>query len=233
MKLKIKIFADGADLDQMIELNKHPLVEGFTCNPTLVRKAGIKNYKEFAKEAIKFIPYKPFSFEVISDNFQEMERQAKEISSWGSNVYVKIPVTNSLGESSCELISKLVTSGIKVNITAVFTFLQVGKVMKAIGNGVGIVSVFAGRLADLGINPEGVIKEAVKATQKYPNQEILWASPRESYNIIQADRLGCHIITCGYDLIKKTLLFGKSPLEYSKETVQMFLRDAIESGYTI
>lgn len=235
INLKIKIFADGiADLDDVIELNKHPLVEGFTFSPSVMKKSGIKNYKGFAKEIIKYVPYKPICFDVLTDEFREMEKQAKDISSWGNNIWVKIPVTNSNGESSCDLITRLCNDGIKVNVVSVFTFSQVDKVMKAIGNNVGIISIYAGEISDASVNPEGIIKYAIKATyQKYPNQEILWASTRESYNVIQADRLGCQIITCSKDIIHKTLLFGKNLQDYSREIVKLFMDESIKTGYTL
>lgn len=233
IKLNIKIFADGADLDQMLEMNKHPLVEGFTTNPSLLRKAGVKNYEKFAKEVVKYIPNKPISFEVIADEFDEMETQARKIAEWGQNIYVKIPVTNTRGEYSCDLINKLCNYGVNVNVTAIFTFSQVDKVVKAIDNGNGFVSVFAGRISDSSVNPEGIIKHAVKECSKHPNQEVIWASTREVYNVIQADRLGCQIITCTPDLIKKTLLFGKNLQDYSLETVKMFRQDALDSGFTL
>jgi transaldolase len=231
---RVKIFADGAEKNEMLELAKNPLIEGFTTNPTLMRKAGITDYRKFAREVLDEIKNKPISFEVLSDEFNEMERQAKEIASWGDNVYVKIPVTNTKGESSVNLIEKLSASGVKVNVTAIMTVEQLKIVMPALSRGsAGYVSIFAGRIADSGRDPVPIMREALDYLKAYPNIKLIWASPREIFNIIQADAIGCHIITVTNDLLKKLHLIGKDLNEFSLDTVKMFYEDAKRAGFSL
>ncbi|CUS76626.1 transaldolase [Candidatus Kryptonium thompsonii] len=233
-KFRIKIFADGAEKDLMLQMAKNSIIAGFTTNPTLMRKAGIKDYKAFAKEILSEIKDKPISFEVFSDEFDEMERQAREIASWGENVYVKIPITNTKGESSAKLIEKLSSANVKVNVTAIMTLEQVKKVVPALLHGPGAyVSVFAGRIADTGRDPVPIMKSVVEYLRPYSNIELIWASPREVLNVVQASEVGCHIITLTYDLIKKLDLIGKDLNEFSLETVKMFYEDAKASGFTL
>lgn len=233
-ELSIKIFADGAEKDGMIELAKKPYIKGFTTNPTLMRKAGITDYVKFAKEVVAAIPDKPISFEVFSDDFKEMERQAKIISSWGPNVYVKIPIINTKRESSVPLITKLAAQGIKVNVTAVFTMKQVEEVAKVLSKKVpSVVSVFAGRIADTGLNPEHYMKRAKAILASNPKAELLWASPRELRNIYQAQKVGCHIITVPHDILKKIENVGYDLEEFSLDTVKMFYDDGQKVGYTL
>ena len=233
--LKIKIFADGADLAGMVEMYKKPFIKGFTTNPTLMRKAGISDYRAFAREVLAAISDRPISFEVFSDEFPEMERQAREIASWGSNVNVKIPVTNTQGEPAYKLIRALSSAGIKLNVTAVFTLDQVRRITDALSPDVpAIVSIFAGRIADSGIDPVPLMAEAVRIVKKSrPKAEVLWASPRELLNVIQADEVGCGIITATGDIIKKLTLIGKDQDAYSLETVKMFYNDATAAGFRI
>lgn len=233
-EISIKIFADGAEKDGMIELAKKPYIKGFTTNPTLMRKAGITDYVKFAKEVVAAIPDKPISFEVFSDDFKEMERQAKIISSWGSNVYVKIPIINTKRESSVPLIAKLVAQGIKVNVTAVFTMKQVEEVARVLSRKIpSVVSVFAGRIADTGLNPEHYMKRARAILASNPKAELLWASPRELRNIYQAQKVGCHIITVPHDILKKIENVGYDLEEFSLDTVKMFYEDGQKVGYTL
>jgi transaldolase len=233
-QLRVKIFADGADKNSMVEMAKNPIISGFTTNPTLMRRAGVTDYKSFAKEILSEIKDKPISFEVFSDEFDEMERQAKEIASWGENVYVKIPIYNTKGELSVKLIKRLSDSGVKVNVTALMTIEQVKAVAPALMNSrSAYVSVFAGRIADTGRDPVPIMKSIVEYLKAYPNIELIWASPREVFNILQADEIGCHIITVTYDLIKKMSLFGKDLNEFSLETVKMFYEDAKAAGYSL
>lgn len=232
--LNTKIFADGADIASMLELNKNALIKGFTTNPTLMRKAGITNYKAFALEILKYIHDKPISFEVFSDDFSEMYTQALEISSWGQNVYVKIPVMNTKGEPSFNLIEKLKNKGVKQNVTALMTISQVKAVLTALKNGPSsYISVFAGRIADTGRNPLDIMQEAVNLLKTNPTLELIWASPRELLNIFDANQIGCHIITATTDILKKIPLIGKDLHEYSLETVQMFYDDAVKAGFTL
>ena len=233
-ELKVKIFADGADREGMLELYRNPLISGFTTNPTLMSRAGITDYKAFALDILKEISDRPISFEVFSDEFEEMERQAREIASWGENVYVKIPVTNTRGEGSYPLIHRLSQAGVKVNATALMPLEQVKEVGAAISGGAPCcVSVFAGRIADTGVDPVPLMIEAVELLKPYPNAELIWASPRELLNIFQADEIGCHIITVTHDVLKKLALVGKGLDEYSLETVQMFHEDARAAGYEL
>jgi transaldolase len=233
-QLKIKIFADGADLKSMKEAAVNPLVKGFTTNPTLMRVAGVTDYKAFALDVLKAIPDRPVSFEVFADDFPTMEAQAHEIASWGSNVYVKIPVSNTKGEFCGPLIATLSRAGIKLNVTAVFTHDQVSKVAAALAEDPpAVVSVFAGRIADTGRDPVPHMREALALLKHRPHAELLWASPRELLNIFQANDLGCHIITVPGDVIKKLALVGKDMDAYSLETVMMFYKDATSAGYSI
>ena len=218
----------------MLEMYKNPLIRGFTTNPTLLRKAGVSDYQTFALDILKAIPDRPISFEVFSDEFPEMEDQARKISSWGPNVYVKIPVTNTRRESSLPLIRNLARSGIKVNVTAMMTLDQVRDVAQALADGPPAnVSIFAGRIADTGRDPVPLMAAAVELIRPYPNIELIWASPRELLNIFQADAIGCHIITVTNDILKKLTLVGKDLHDYSLETVQMFRDDALKAGYTL
>lgn len=229
-----KLFADGAERDWMLEMKKNPFIRGFTTNPTLMRKAGVADYKTFALEILEGIKDLPISFEVIGDEFDEMERQAKMIASWGQNVYVKIPITNTRGESSIELLKTLSKAGVKVNVTAIMTLAQVRDVAFALADGMSAyASVFAGRIADSGKDPVPVMAAAVEILRPFPNIELIWASPREIFNVIQAEQVGCHIITATNDILKKLDLIGKDLNEFSLETVKMFRNDAIKTGYII
>ena len=233
-ELKTKIFANGADKAGMLEMYKKPYIKGFTTNPTLMRKAGISDYQSFALELLQAIPDRPISFEVFSDDFEEMETQARKIARWGGNVYAKIPVTNTKNQSSIKLISKLVQAGVKLNVTAMMTLAQVRDVSAALAGGPpAIVSVFAGRIADTGRDPVPLMSDAVEILKKFPNVELIWASPRELLNIFQADAIGCHIITVTNDVLKKLELVGKDLDEYSLDTVKMFRADAVAAGFTL
>ena len=232
--MKIKIFADGADLDVIRQMAKDPVIRGFTTNPTLMRKSRVADYKAFALEVLKLVPDRPISFEVFSDDFKEMERQALEIASWGKNVYVKIPVTNTQREFSGPLVRELSESGVRVNVTALMTNRQVDEVLKSLSkNTPSFLSVFAGRIADTGRDPVPLMKEAVTSMRSHPQAELIWASPRELLNIFQADAIGCHIITATADVISKLALVGKDLDHFSLETVQMFHRDAMAAQFTI
>ena len=232
--LSIKIFADGADLDGIREMYADPMIKGFTTNPTLMRKAGVSDYKAFALEALKIVPDRPISFEVFADEFDEMERQALEIASWGDNVNVKIPITNTRGESSVPLVETLSGKGVAVNVTAMFTLEQVRSVADVLDPETpAILSVFGGRVADSGRDPVPHMKEAVAIAAAKPKAEVLWASPRELLNIFQADAVGCHIITVTNDVIKKLANVGKDLDVFSLETVRMFYDDASAAGYRI
>ena len=228
----IKVFADGADIEEMHLAAKNKIVKGFTTNPTLMRKAGVTNYKAFAERAITAFPDYPISLEVFADGFDDMEAQARKIASWGDNVYVKIPVTDTFGHSTSSVISRLAANGIKVNVTAILCYSQVNDVFDALGNTPAVVSIFAGRIADTGRDPSGIISYALKKKQ-YTFHEVLWASPRQVMDYYLADSLGCDIITMPPDLIKKLSLEGKNLAEYSLETVKMFHDDAKAAGYKI
>ena len=233
-ELGIKIFADGADKTGMLEMNTKDFVSGFTTNPTLMRKAGISDYRAFAHEILKEIPDKPISFEVFADDFAEMERQATEICTWGDNVYVKIPVTNTKAEPSYELIARLTSKGIKLNVTAIMSLEQVRDVTSALEEKTpSIVSVFAGRIADTGRDPVPIMQAAREIVKLSSNAELLWASPRELLNIFQADSIGCHIITVTNDVLKKLTTVGKDLDEFSLDTVKMFYADARDAGYAL
>jgi transaldolase len=233
-RLKIKIFADGADLNAMREAAANPLIKGFTTNPSLMRAAGVKDYKEFARDVLELIPDRPISFEVFADDFASMADQAREIASWGDNVYVKIPVSNTKGEFAGPLLTSLSRAGVKLNVTAILTLEQVGRVGEALAENVpAVVSVFAGRIADTGRDPVPIMAEALRQLRNRPKAELLWASPREVLNIFQGDEIGCHIITVSRDHLNKLSLVGKSLEGYSRETVAMFYKDATLAGYTI
>jgi transaldolase len=231
---KIKIFADGADIDGMIEMYRAGFVSGFTTNPTLMKKAGVTNYEQFAKRAIKCIPDLPLSFEVFSDDFATMEKEARKIASWGKNVYIKIPVTNTKGESSAELIKKLSGDGLKLNITAILTLAQIENTLKNICPNIGAyISVFAGRIADTGVNPIPLMKEAAKMCKSVAGAESLWASTRELLNIFQAEECDVDIITVTNGILKKMPNIGKDLSQLSLETVNMFYNDAKILEYRI
>jgi transaldolase len=233
-ELHVQIFADGADRDAMLELAAQPHIAGLTTNPTLMRKAGITDYRAFAQSVLSEIKTKPISFEVFSDDFVEMERQAHEIASWGENVYVKIPVTNTRAESSAKLIRRLAKARIKQNVTALMTLAQVAEVAAALGTDApAFVSVFAGRIADTGRDPMPMMAAAVELLRPFENQRLIWASPREVLNIIHAEMVGCHVITVTHDLLKKLGTLGKDLVQYSLETVQMFHTDAQAAGFSL
>lgn len=233
-ELRIKLFADGADLEQVATLCRNPLIKGFTTNPTLMRKAHIGDYRTFALNFLVLTGGRPVSFEVFSDDFAEMELQAHEIASWGEAVYVKIPVTNTRGEFAGPVISRLSAAGVKVNVTAVMTLEQVEQIAACLSEATdSVVSVFAGRIADTGRDPLPMMAQALQLLRARPRTELLWASPRELLNIVQADAIGCHIITATADLLAKLPLLGKDLAEFSLETVQMFRRDALQAGFTI
>lgn len=232
--LRVKIYADGADLATMREMARHAWIKGFTTNPTLMRQAGVSDYRQFALDVLAAIPDRPISFEVFSDEFEEMAIQARAISTWGEHVYVKIPVTNTRGESSIEIIRALTRAGIKVNVTAILALDQVGAVSAALAGGSpAYVSVFAGRVADTGRDPVPLMAAAVELVSIAPNAELIWASPREVLNIIQADAVGCHIITVTADLLKRLDVVGRDLHAYSLETVRMFHDDAKRAAYTL
>jgi transaldolase len=232
--LRIKIFADGADKAGMVELAKNPVIKGFTTNPTLMRKAGVSDYAVFAKEVLAEIKTKPVSFEVFSDEFSEMERQARIIASWAPNVYVKIPIMNTKKESSFDLVKKLAHEGVKLNVTAILTLPQVAHITQALSPKVpAIISVFAGRIADTGVDPFPIMKEAKALLASTPNYELLWASPRELYNIYQAEEAGSDIITVSHDVLKKIAGIGMDHHELSLQTVKMFYDDGQKVGYTL
>ncbi len=232
--LKVKIFADGADLAGMKEMYANPLIEGFTTNPTLMRKAGVQDYEAFARQVVEAIPDRPISFEVFADEFDEMERQALNISSWGDHVYVKIPVTNTKQQFTGTLIERLSKAGVALNVTAVMLPEQVRSITERLAPDTpAIISVFAGRIADSGRDPVPLMQEAVEIIGAKPKAELIWASPREVLNIFQADSVGCHIITATNDLLNKLSIVGKDLESYSLETVQMFYQDAAAAKYTI
>ncbi len=231
---RIAIYADGADVREMVAARDAGIVKGFTTNPTLMRKVGITDYAAFAKEALAATGDMPISFEVFADEFDEMERQAKLISTWGEPVFVKIPITNTKGESSIPLIQRLSAAGVKLNITAILTLQQVREVVDALDpNTPAIVSVFAGRIADTGVDPVPLMQEAAGICAAKPKAELLWASPRELLNIFQAEEVGCHIITVTPDLLKKLSMVGKPLDELSLDTVKMFYNDATAAGFKL
>ena len=233
-QLQIKIFADGADKKGMLEMYHNPLIKGFTTNPTLMRKAGISDYQEFAIDILNTIKDRPISFEVFSDDFNEMYSQAMQIASWGKNVYVKIPVTNTHGKPAYDLIEQLAKKGVKQNVTALMTLDQVSNVSEALSHGPeACISVFAGRIADTGRDPIPLMEKSLEIMRPHAQLELIWASPRELLNIFHGDQMGCHIITVTNDILKKLNLVGKDLKEYSLETVKMFYDDAVKAGFTL
>ena len=233
-ELKVKIFADGADKAGMLEMYEKPFVKGLTTNPTLMKKAGIIDYRAFCKDILTSINDKPLSFEVFSDDFSEMERQALEIASWGDNVYVKIPITNTKQETCYALVEKLANQKVKLNVTALMTLDQVRNVVAALDPNIpSYVSVFAGRIADTGYDPVPLMTNAVEILKTAPAAELIWASPRELLNIFQADEIGCHVITVTNDILKKLSLVGYDLDEYSLDTVKMFYADAVAAGFKL
>jgi transaldolase len=233
-ELTVKIFADGAAKAGMLEMYANPYIKGFTTNPSLMRKVGVSDYEAFAKEIVAAIPDRPISFEVFADDFGEMERQARRIATWGKHVSVKIPITNTKKESAARLVRKLSQDGIRLNVTAIFTIEQVQAIVDAVRGGAHCyISVFAGRIADTGLDPVPLMAESVRRMKAAPNSELIWASPRELLNIYQADAIGCHVITVTNDVIKKLPLVGKDLEEYSLETVKMFFDDGKAAGYKL
>lgn len=232
--LRTRIFADGAALDGMLAMYREPHIKGFTTNPTLMHKAGITDYRAFARQVLDAIPDRPISFEVFSDEFADMERQAREIATWGPHVYVKIPVTNTRREPAYDLVHRLSHAGVKVNVTAIMSLDQVRRVVDALKGGApSNVSVFAGRIADTGRDPVPHMQQALEILAVEPNAELIWASPRELLNVFQADAIGCHIITVTNDILKKLALVGRDLDDYSLDTVRMFFDDARAAGFTL
>ena len=232
--LRVKVFADGADLEGIGRLAADPVIAGFTTNPTLMRKAGITDYEEFAKAALELVGERPISFEVFTDDFAEMAREARAITTWGENVYVKIPVTDTEGNPADALVRELAHEGVKLNVTGLFTLDQVSSVCAALDGGApACVSLFAGRIADAGVDPIPIVVDAVAAVEQIGTAELIWASPREILNVVQADQAGCHIITVTHDLLAKLPSLGKDLSEFSLDTVRMFHRDATSAGYEI
>ena len=230
--MSVKIFADGAEKAPMLKLYANPQIQGFTTNPTLMRKAGISDYEAFARDILTAIPDRPISFEVFADEFDEMERQGERIATWGENVYVKIPVTNTRGESSAALVKRLAGRGVKQNVTALMKLEQVREMTAALAAGPAAnISIFAGRIADTGVDPLPLMRSALEIMRPYPQLELIWASPRELLNIVQASEIGCHIITVTSDILNKLPLIGKDLGEYSLDTVKMFRNDAVASGF--
>lgn len=232
IQLRVKVFADGADLDKINLLNQDPRISGITTNPTLLKQSGVKNYRNFARKVLERVTQKSVSFEVFADSPKEMVREAREISSWGSNVFVKIPITNTRGVSTSEVIKELVRDGVKINVTAIMTVFQVQTIAPLFHKELeSYISIFAGRIADTGVDPIPVIKEALSVIEKTGSRsEVIWASPREVLNVVQASQVGCQIITATPEIIAKMELFGKNLEDYSLDTVRMFHRDAGESG---
>lgn len=232
--LRIKLFADGAEIGMIERLAANPLIQGFTTNPTLMRKAGVSDYVAFAHEVLRIVPDRSISFEVFSDDFAEMEFQAYEIASWSPNVFVKIPVTNTRGDFSGPLIARLALAGVQVNVTAILTLDQVARVVECLTPGTAsVVSVFAGRIADTGRDPVPLMARAVELLRPLPRAELIWASPRELLNVVQADDVGCHIITATPDVLAKLTLIGRDLDEFSLDTVKMFRQDAVAAGFNI
>jgi transaldolase len=232
--LKVKVFADGADLDGIRQLTSNPLVKGYTTNPTLMKQVGITDYLAFSKEVLQVINGAPISLEVFSDEFDEMKTQALKLAALGENVYVKIPVTNTRAESSTEIVRELSSEGVKLNVTAIFTTQQVEKVVNALSGGpASYVSVFAGRIADAGVDPIPTMVKTLEIMRTHPQMELIWASPRELLNVVQAHEIGCHVITVTHDLLKKLPSLGKDLDTFSLETVKMFANDAISAGYSL
>jgi transaldolase len=232
--LRVRIFADGADTAGILELARLPFVAGFTTNPTLMRRAGVADYRAFARDVLAAVPERPVSFEVIADEFDAMARQARAIAGWGPNVFVKIPVTNTRGEPALDLVRLLAREGVRLNVTALMTLEQVRAVADALADGpASFVSVFAGRVADTGRDPVPLMAEAVQVLGPYPQQRLIWASPREVLNVLQADAVGCHVITATSALIQKLPLVGRDLADYSLETVREFQADARKAGYQL
>jgi transaldolase len=232
--LKVKLFADGANLSEMLEMQALPYIKGLTTNPTLMRKAGISNYRCFAREVLSEIDDKPVCFEVFADDFAEMERQAMEIAGWADNVFVKIPVTNTKRETCCALVERLSDRQVKLNVTAVMTLTQVLEIAASLNPQVPCyVSVFAGRIADTGIDPVPLMSRAVEILRSNAKAELVWASSREVFNIFQAEAAGCHVITLTNDILKKLSIVGYDLTEYSLDTVKMFYSDAQKSGFSL
>lgn len=232
--LKVKIYADGADLNSMLKEYEKGIVSGFTTNPSLMKSAGVKSYREFGKEVLNNIKDMPISFEVFGDDKETILKEAREIYTWGENVYVKVPVVNTKGEFNGDVIKELADNNVKLNITAIFTTEQVKEVLECLNKETPvIISIFAGRIADAGVNPLDIVKESINMAKEYPNVEILWASCRELYNIIEADKVGCHIITVQNSILNKINLFGKDLTDYSIETVKAFFKDANSLGFSI
>jgi transaldolase len=232
--LTVKIFADGADLAGMLELYRNPLIKGFTTNPTLMRRAGVTQYERFARQVLEVVTDRPISFEIFSDELDGMERQARAIAAWGANVYVKIPVTTTRGESTAPVLRRLAADGLKTNVTALMTLEQVRDVAACLAGGPpSCISVFAGRVADTGRDPVPIMQAAVDHLRPHPNLELIWASPREILNVVQADEVGCHIITVTHDILKKLPGLGKDLNDFSLDTVKMFHEDARAAGYTL
>jgi transaldolase len=232
--LQVKLFADGADKAGMLEMYRNPLIKGFTTNPTLMCKAGVNDYKAFAQDIVKVIPDRPISLEVFSDEFDEMEQQAQEISSWGENINIKIPVMNTRRQPSYDLVRRLSKAGVKLNVTALMTLEQVREVSAALAAAPhAYVSVFAGRIADTGRDPVPLMAAAVELLRPYPQLELIWASPRELLNVFQANDVGCHIITATNDILKKLSIVGRDLHDYSLDTVKMFYNDALQAGYKL
>lgn len=234
-KLKVQIYADGADLKGILELYAKPYIKGLTTNPTLMKSAGVSNYEAFAKEVLKTVKDKPMSFEVFSDEWPEMRRQALKIRDWQSNVYVKIPICNTKGESALPLIKDLAAEGVKLNVTAILTVKQVEELAKVLQPKVpSVVSVFAGRIADTGVDPLPIMKKSRELLQPLPAAELLWASVREIYNIFEADEVGCHIVTVPHSILSKAQqMVGKDLTELSVDTVKMFYKDACAAGFSL
>lgn len=233
--LKIKLFADGADLETISKLNADPHIQGLTTNPTLMRKAGISDYEGFARDALRIVTEKPISFEVFTDDFKEMHRQALKIAAWQDNVYAKIPITNTLGESSAPLIKSLSAAGVKLNVTAMLTLQQVEKVLDVLNPAVpSVLSMFAGRIADTGVDPQPLLCKALQLAKSHAKAEVLWASVREILNIFHADQCGCHIVTVPHDILAKAFrTWGMDLDELSRQTVQMFADDAVSAGFKL
>ncbi len=233
-RISTRIFADGADLDGILALAADPRIKGFTTNPTLMRKAGLTRYAEFAHELLEQVTEHPVSFEVFADEPEGIRRQARLIAAWGENVYVKIPITTTNGESLASLIRELSEDGIKINVTALFTTAQVELITAAVMDGApSNISVFAGRIADAGVDPVPIMSRSLEIMEQAPRSELIWASPREILNLVQANEIGCHIITVTHDLLKKLDCLGKSLEQYSLETVRMFHNDAVAAGFTL
>lgn len=233
-RLRVKIFADGADLPGIAALAADPLIKGFTTNPTLMRQAGVHDYERFARDLLALVPDRPISLEVFSDDFHEMEKQARRIAEWGPNVFVKVPVTNTAGQSSAPLVARLASAGVQLNVTAVFTLDQTATVLAALAGGPpAFISIFAGRIADAGVDPVPVMARAVALIDTVPGVELIWASPREVLNIVQADEIGCHVITVTHDLLGKLGVLGRDLDLFSLDTVCMFRRDALAAGYEL